>query len=42
MLVHDLVGVILAGGKGTRMQPFSAKYPKPILPITKCINGSSN
>ena len=33
MLVQDLVGVILAGGKGTRMQPFSSKYPKPILPI---------
>ena len=33
MLEKDLVGVILAGGKGTRMQPFSTKYPKPILPI---------
>ena len=33
MIVQDLVGVILAGGKGTRMQPFSTKYPKPILPI---------
>lgn len=28
-----LVGVILAAGKGTRMTPFSVKYPKPILPI---------
>ncbi|HHI79217.1 MAG TPA: hypothetical protein ENK02_04505 [Planctomycetes bacterium] len=29
----DLLGVILAAGKGTRMQPFSEKFPKPILPI---------
>jgi dTDP-glucose pyrophosphorylase len=28
-----LVAVILAAGKGTRMQPFSASYPKPTLPI---------
>jgi dTDP-glucose pyrophosphorylase len=28
-----LVGVILAAGKGTRLQPFSERYPKPILPI---------
>lgn len=27
------MGVILAAGKGTRMQPFSDRYPKPILPI---------
>ncbi len=30
---NTLVGVILAAGKGTRMEPFSRKYPKPILPI---------
>lgn len=29
----DLLGVILAAGKGTRMQPFSERFPKPILPI---------
>ena len=30
---NKIVGVILAGGKGTRMEPFSSHYPKPILPI---------
>ena len=29
----DLLGVILAAGKGTRIQPFSERWPKPILPI---------
>ena len=28
-----MIGVILAAGKGTRMEPFSSSYPKPILPI---------
>lgn len=28
-----VVGVILAAGKGTRIYPFSATLPKPILPI---------
>ena len=28
-----LLGVILAAGKGTRLQPFSERYPKPVLPI---------
>jgi dTDP-glucose pyrophosphorylase len=28
-----VLGVILAAGKGTRLQPFSEHYPKPILPI---------
>lgn len=27
------MGVVLAAGKGTRMQPFSARYPKPVLPV---------
>lgn len=29
----ELLGVILAAGKGTRIQPFSERHPKPILPI---------
>jgi len=28
-----LLGIILAAGKGTRIAPFSDRYPKPILPI---------
>ena len=28
-----MIGIILAAGKGTRMEPFSANYPKPILPV---------
>ncbi len=30
---QELVGVILAAGKGSRLLPFSTRYPKPILPI---------
>src|SRR5262245_53037094 len=33
MRASEAMGVILAAGKGTRMQPFSDRYPKPILPI---------
>lgn len=29
----ELMGVVLAAGKGTRMLPFSQHYPKPILPV---------
>ncbi len=29
----DVVGVILAAGKGTRIYPFSATQPKPVLPV---------
>jgi dTDP-glucose pyrophosphorylase len=28
-----VVGVILAAGKGSRMYPFSASFPKPLLPV---------
>ncbi|MGQ0553479.1 MAG: sugar phosphate nucleotidyltransferase [Planctomycetota bacterium] len=28
-----LIGVILAAGKGTRIAPFSERFPKPMLPI---------
>jgi dTDP-glucose pyrophosphorylase len=28
-----MVGVILAAGKGSRMYPFSHKFPKPLLPV---------
>jgi dTDP-glucose pyrophosphorylase len=28
-----LIGVILAAGKGTRIAPFSDRFPKPVLPI---------
>lgn len=28
-----ILGVILAAGKGTRLMPFSARHPKPLLPV---------
>ena len=30
---NSYTGVILAGGRGSRMAPFSEKYPKPLLPV---------
>jgi dTDP-glucose pyrophosphorylase len=30
---QKIIGVILAAGKGSRMYPFSEKFPKPLLPI---------
>ena len=33
MQEHNIIGVILAAGKGTRMAPFSSRFPKPILPV---------
>ncbi|MGH7149942.1 MAG: sugar phosphate nucleotidyltransferase [Planctomycetota bacterium] len=30
---RELMGVILAAGRGTRMLPFSERWPKPCLPI---------
>lgn len=32
-MTDEIIGVILAAGKGTRMEPFSTHYPKPVLPI---------
>jgi len=31
--MDDLVGVILSAGKGSRIDPFNAHFPKPLLPI---------
>ena len=31
--MDELVGVILSAGKGSRIDPFNAHFPKPLLPI---------
>jgi NDP-sugar pyrophosphorylase family protein len=31
--MNGLVGVILSAGKGSRIDPFNAHYPKPLLPV---------
>ena len=32
-MTSELTGVILAAGKGNRIDPFNAQFPKPLLPI---------
>jgi len=31
--MQDLTGVILSAGKGSRIDPFNTRFPKPLLPI---------
>jgi len=33
MSKQELCGVVLAAGKGSRMFPFSTRFPKPLLPV---------
>src|SRR3989304_9455125 len=32
-MAQKIIGVILAAGRGNRMEPLSSKLPKPLLPI---------
>ncbi|HQL53794.1 MAG TPA: NTP transferase domain-containing protein, partial [Phycisphaerae bacterium] len=31
--IKDVRAVILAGGKGTRLKPYTTCFPKPLMPI---------
>ncbi|MFT7619571.1 MAG: NDP-sugar pyrophosphorylase family protein, partial [Planctomycetota bacterium] len=33
VMSQEMTGVILAAGKGSRIDPFNAHFPKPLLPI---------
>jgi len=33
MTCHVKQAVIMAGGKGTRLHPYSALFPKPLMPL---------